>query len=475
MLNLSAPSVYLPPTQYSNSGKIQKGNKNVKRIIVCLLLGGAALTASSADVWAQAKAAFPKGSAETHLSFEDAFPKPFYKTSYFGPMLTGATIVLAGGFTYFTAGAGAPVAATGVSSVAAWLGGGGAGSYMAGLSTLGGWFGGNAVLGSAILNGISIGVTGGGAAFATLPAIAKVGVMASVAATALDGVAVFQKPETKNLSYRIRVAVPNEMGSKDIRTLTKKLNAVEVELIKELAEKSDKAYIRHLKERASLLKEGVKIGRATLKNGGSNEDRMALAILSKNAGYPELFKKLVDSIPTGKMKDSGYVDYLKAVDLIERGNTEKSISLLRKSWRLNPYALEQPLLLLNILGHQNFVAKEEEIRAIVAQARRDFNSNKYESSFSLVSLNFRLASMYLSDKRFPLAQQYFQDALDELSFIQKHLGNQSMKHMIQLGIANALFGQDKVTEANQKLETILKEVKNETEKSFIESQYAGNI
>jgi predicted negative regulator of RcsB-dependent stress response len=83
--------------------------------------------------------------------------------------------------------------------------------------------------------------------------------------------------------------------------------------------------------------------------------------------------------------------------------------------------------------------------------------------------------MYQLDKRYPLAQQYFQDALDELSFIQKHLGNQSMKHMIQLGIANALFGQDKVTEANQKLETILKEVKNEAEKSFIESQYAGNI
>ena len=310
---------------------LPKGNKNMKKTLVCISLVGAAHTALAVDVWDQTKAVFSKGVAQTHLSFEDAFPKPFYKTSYFGPVLTGATIVLAGGFTYFTAGAGAPVAATGVSSVAAWLGGGGAGSYMAGLSTLGGWFGGNAVLGSAILNGISIGVTGGGAAFATLPAIAKVGVMASVTATALDGVAVFQKPETKNLSYRIRVAVPDEMGSKGVRTLTRELNAVEVKLIKELGEKSDIAYIRLQKEKDALLSDGVRIGRTILNKGGSNEDRIVLAILSKNAGHPELFTKLVNSIPAGKMKDSGYVDYLKAVDFIERGNTGKSINLLRKS------------------------------------------------------------------------------------------------------------------------------------------------
>jgi hypothetical protein len=447
----------------------------MKKLFVCLALVGAAHMAYATDVWVKTKAVFSKDGSETHLSFEDAFPKPFYRTSYFGPVLTGATIVLAGGFTYITAGAGAPVAATGVSSVAAWLGGGGAGSYMAGLSTLGGWFGGNAILGSAILNGISIGVTGGGAAFATLPAIAKVGVMASVTATALDGVAVFQKPETQNLSYRIRVAVPIEMGSKDVRTLTKRLSAVEVKLIKELAEKSDKTYIRHLKEKDALLKDGVKMARSILKNGGSNEERMVLAILSKNAGYPELFNKLVNTISVVKMKDSGYVDYLKAVDLVERGNTEKAIGLLRKSWRLNPYALEQPLLLLNILGNQNFGAKEEEIRAIVEQAKRDFDSDKYESSFSLVSLNYRLASMYLLKKNYPLAQTYFQNSLDELSFVQKHLGNQSMKHMIQLGISNALFGQNKITEANEKLEAILKEIKTDAEKSFIEKQYAGNI
>ena len=45
-----------------------------------------------------------------HLSFQQLFPKPFYKKSYFGFALTGATVVLGGTYLFFTAGAGAPAA-----------------------------------------------------------------------------------------------------------------------------------------------------------------------------------------------------------------------------------------------------------------------------------------------------------------------------------------------------------------------------
>lgn len=66
---------------------------------------------------------------DLNLGFEDAFVRPFYTTSSFGFVVTGTAVVAAGAFSYFTAGAGAPVAATGVSTVASWVGGGGAGSY----------------------------------------------------------------------------------------------------------------------------------------------------------------------------------------------------------------------------------------------------------------------------------------------------------------------------------------------------------
>lgn len=111
-------------------------------------------------------------------------------------MVTGTAIVAAGTFTYFTAGAGAPAAATGVSTVASWVAGGGAGSYMAGLSTIGGWFGGNAMLGSAILNGISLG-TAGGMVVGALSAGQKALALGATAATAMDGIAIISRPETQ--------------------------------------------------------------------------------------------------------------------------------------------------------------------------------------------------------------------------------------------------------------------------------------
>lgn len=419
------------------------------------------------------KVVSPPADAVKSVGFASAFPKPFYKTTYFGPVLTGVTIIGAGAFSYLTAGAGAPIAATGVSSVAAWVGGGGAGSYMAGLSTIGGWFGGNAMLGSAVLNGISIGITGGGAAFSALPAVAKVGVMASVTATALDGVAVFQRPETQNLSYRIRLTVPRELGGKDVRLLSKQLYEVEEDLLKEIASKDGKTYIGLLQRKNALLQAGVKKGNTALKGGVNNEDLVVLAIVSKNAGQSELFTKLLGKVVVEKMKDTGYIDYLKAVDQIERGGTQKATDLLKRSWHMNPYALEQPLLLINILGAEGFVAKEGEIRAIVEQAKKDFSNNKYESSYSLVSLYYRLASMYLLGKKYGLAQTYFESALSELSFLQMHLGNKSMKSMIRLGIANAMYHQNKEAEAIKLVGEILMETNNDAESSFIRSQFVG--
>jgi tetratricopeptide (TPR) repeat protein len=453
----------------------------MKKLCVVVALLSAAQTVPALAAWDNTKdlankAMFWKDDSLTSLGFESAFHKPIHQKTYIGAILTGAAVVGAGTFVWFTAGAGAPAAGWGVSSVATWVGGGGAGSYMAGLSTIGGWFGGNAMLGSAILNGISIGVAGGGASsFASMTAIGKVGVMASVTASTLDGVALFKNPDTENLTYRIRLNVPEDLGSKEVRALTKHLRNLDASLLKADSHKNKMTYNHLVGEKAALLEKAVAKGKSALKTGAQNEDLLVLGVVAQNAGVSDLFEGLVKKVNVDRMEDTGYVDYLKAVASVERGDIESGTTLVRKSWRLNPYAVEPPLLLINILAHEKFAAKEEEIRGIVESATKTFNSNKYKPSYSLVSLNYRLATMYLVNKKYSLAQIYYEKAYDELSPLEKHWGSNYMKNIIRLGIANSMFGDSKKAQAQQLLEEILKGVKNDEEKKYIKKQYAGNI
>lgn len=438
----------------------------MKKLIVTLALLCAAQTAP----------AFFGGSESLEsLSFQSVFPKPFHKKSYFGFVLTGVTVVGAGAVTYFTGGAGAPAAATGVSSVASWVAGGGAGSYMAGLSTVGAWFGGNAMLGSAILNGISIGVVGGGGAFATLPAVAKVGVMASVTASTLDGVAFFQNPETQSLTYRIRLTVPEGLGSKNVRKLAEEFVDVERELLDNDVINDEKAYEELVEMRETLLTQAVSRGEQALKNRGSNEDLMVLGILTKNAARPDLFEILINKIDAEELDDAGYIYYLRAVALIERGDVASAENLLRESWRLNPYAIEQPLLLLNILGRGNIEPREGELLGIAADATDSFDSDKYQSAYSLVAINYRLATIYFNNKKYSKAQEYYEHAYAELPFMQKHIGSSNFGNTIRIGIANSLHGQKEDAAAKEIFEEVLGSTETDAEEDYIRSIYYGTI
>jgi len=236
--------------------------KILKLSMVAILSVG---TYSNAGVWQSTKevvnsAMFWKNKHLEDIDFKHIYPKKFYKKSYFGFVITGAAVVGAGAFTYFTAGAGAPAAATGTSAVATWVAGGGVGSYMAGLSTIGSWFGGNAILGAAILNGISIGTIGGGAStFAALSVLGKVGVMASVTAMGLDGVAYFSNPKTKNLEYKVKVVIPKNLGSRDTRKLVDNIYDTD-EKIQDALEDNDKIKQKMLFElKKEYNKEGIEL------------------------------------------------------------------------------------------------------------------------------------------------------------------------------------------------------------------------
>jgi tetratricopeptide (TPR) repeat protein len=454
----------------------------MKKLITAVLLLGLSQVALPLDSSVGTKGYAEKISAWRRnelkdVSFRSVYPKPLYRKNYFGLAITGTAVVGAGAFTYFTAGAGAPIAATGVSSVASLIGGGGAGSYMAGLSTLGGWFGGNAMLGSAILNGISIGVVGGGTSFASLPALGKVGVLASVTASAMDGVIVFQNTETKNLSYRIRLTVPEDLGTETVRQLATQLREIEKQMLDADLAKDGASFKQLAARKDAILQATLEIGQSALRDGASNEDQLVLCIIAKNAGKAELFDRLLGkiSVATEKMTDTGFVEYLQAVADIERGNPSDATNRLHRSWRNNPYAVEQPLLLINILGSESFRSHEDEIRTIVELATKNFDSEKYATSYSLVSLHYRLATMYLLDHNYSMAEAYFNNAYEKLSIFQKHIGSNSIKSTIRIGIANALYGQNKKDEAIELLGKILSDTKDKSERDYIMSQYAGQI
>lgn len=409
------------------------------------------------------------------LSFKKIFPKPIYKKTYFGAAIMGVTIVGAGAFTYFTAGAGAPAAATGTSTVATWVAGGGAGSYMAGLSTIGSWFGGNAILGASILNGISIGVIGGGTSFAALPAIGKVAVMTSVTASSLDGVALISNPDTKNLSYQVRLLLPTRVGSETIKTLVEDINEIDKEMMEADRENDATKYKSLAKRKEVIVNRGVILVKKSLTSTStSNEDLIVLAVFAKNVGDYTSFNKLINKVRLNKVKDIAYINYLRGVSLIENGNNKVAEKTLLKSYSQNPYAIEAPLLLVNLLG-QKFKLNEERILGITKKIEQDFSSNKYESGYSLVSLYYRVGTLYLINKRYDMARHYYEMAIQEMSWTQKYIGNKQMLNLVKLGVANSMFGKGEEFKSRELFNEIIKSCDNENQKKFFRSQYAATI
>jgi tetratricopeptide (TPR) repeat protein len=347
---------------------------------------------------------------------------------------------------------------------------------MAGLSTIGGWFGGNAMLGSAILNGISIGVVGGSAAkFAALPALGKVGVLTSVTATALDGVASFENPETQNLTYRVRLMLPVDMGSKSIRDFAKDFNALENDMQAADSKRDSKAYELLSKKKIEMANIGHKWAKqALVSKQSTNSDLIVFGVFSKNVGDFDLFEKLISRVTTSKVQDTGYVDYLRAIVSVEKGDLKTAENLLRKSFKLNPYAIEAPLLLVNMQG-RNFKRNEKDIVAIVKRAQKHYDADKYESGYSLVSMYYRVGTLYLLNKKYAHAKFYYELALDKTSMLQKYFGNKQMTNMIKLGIANAMYGQNNKKNADEMFLKIINESENAGEIDFFKNQYAGSL
>ncbi len=313
------------------------------------------------------------------------------------------------GVSYFTAGTGAPAAATGASAVASWVAGGGAGSYMAGLSMIGSWFGGNAILGAAILNGLSIGAIGGGlgSKVATMGILAKVGMGLSVTALGFDGIAYFRNPETGQLEYRVRIAIPKNLGSKEVRDLVDRIYAIQEEIQDALEEENGAKQ----KEAFELLEryknDGVlKLETKLMIRDLNPEDLLVLSVIASNESEYDLFNRALSQIDRSKLEDMGFLYYLDALDSLYHGGEEKALLYLKNASDENKYALEPVALRINLLGYGNFSQNESEIEDLVKFAKNNFDSDDYETPLSLVSIYYRVGTLYFINERYSKAQQY---------------------------------------------------------------------
>jgi len=454
----------------------------MKKTTLSLITSIALLSSSlHADLWQSTKeivnkAEFWKSKHLEDVDFKHIYPKKFYKKSYFGFVITGVAIAGAGAFSYFTAGAGAPAAATGVGAVATAVGGGGSGAYMAGLSTIGSWFGGNAILGASILNGISIGALGGGTStFAGLSILAKAGVMASVTAIGLDGVAYFQNPETKQLGYRVKIMIPKNLGSKDTRQLIDRMDEVEEE-ISDALEDGDGAKQQKLFElKHEYQKEAIELLKKKLSQKDNQEDLIVLGIIASNNAEYTLFDQAIKKIDSSTLDNTSFLNYLKGLNSLYKGNKKESLEFLDSSITENSYALEPIILSINILGEE-FLKNEVKIESLAKKAEENFDSDKYSSQYTLTGVFYRVATFYFQNKRYVSAQKYYEKAYNELGLLQKNFFGKELTHTLELAIINSLYQQNKIEQASKRYEDLIKDIDEDKseEKKKISEQYLGN-
>ncbi|MEI7983331.1 MAG: tetratricopeptide repeat protein [Bacteroidota bacterium] len=422
------------------------------------------------------KAMFWKDKHLQEISFRTLSPKPVYKKSYFSYIILGSTIVVGGAMTYFSAGAGAPVAATGVGTVASWVGGGGAGSYMAGLSTVGTMVGGNAITGAVILNGLSYGLLGGTmGSFASLSALSKFGVIANVTATTLDGVAILGKADSGSLYYSVRIPIPRDLGSKKTRMLVNEYYENEEKKIKALEKKDEAAALRYKKINDALMKSGEEIFSDVLNSKNpSQEDILVLGIINYEAGNVKDFQEAVRRLSNVKLAPNkrSYVDYLIAISWLLEGNEVNALWFLEKSSQQEPYALEPQVLAINILS-SNFQKNEDSIIKSIKFMEKNYDSDKYSGQYSLLAPYYRLATIYYNKGNYSQAGKFYERALEQIGFIQGLFDSgENLKKQIKLGIANCYYQQGDKYKANELYAKITKGLKGE-ELRNIKSQYAG--
>lgn len=418
---------------------------------------------------------------KNEYGFKHIYPKAFYKKSYFAPTAITAAVVSAVAVSYFTAGTGAPAAAAGVSSLASSIAGGGAGSYLAGLYAVGSWFGGGMVLGGAILNGVVLGsMAGGTLTLANMTMLQKIEASALVTAMGMDGIVYFKNPETGINEYRVRLEIPKDLGSEEVRQIVDNIYEAN-EAIIDAVEDGDTIKQKAMSESIKLYtKSAIELLEKKLETNEFNqEDIIVLSVIAWRNGNFDIFEKAISKTDTFKAENKGFLHYLYALKSLKINNTEQAIIDLDKSLNENKYALEPVILKINILSNTNFLKNEVEIDKLIQYATENFDSDKYATFLNLTSLYYRAGTIYFSNKEFSRAKNYYQKSLDNLGLLQKNFFGKQLKHTIELAIANSMYKEGEEIKADKIYYGIINDINEEDDiaeiKKIKESYLGSNI
>ena len=355
------------------------------------------------------------------LTFSSVYPRPFYEKSYFTWIVLGASIVAAGVVSYLTAGAGAPAAATGVSTVASWIGGGGAGSYMAGLSTVGSWFGGNAMLGAAILNGISIGTLGTASGKTALTLAARA---ANLVDMTLTGISFLKKEEDNKGVYVFNIRLPKDLGSGTVRKLVNRIYELEEDKQDALEKKDFKKAENIDQELYRLYKYGNSLlEKEFIKEKPSQENLLVLGIIAYKLGNIDNFAIALELIRENyKPKKDSFLKYLEGINVLstpEIYNSNKALNLFIDSYRQENYTIEPLIAIISLLG-DNYQLNKEKISLFVKLGEENYNPDKYIGR-PLIALYSRAANIAFNNQDWESALKYYSKEYDELGIIIKIL------------------------------------------------------
>lgn len=413
--------------------------------------------------------------------FSTIYPKAIYQKSYFGWLILATTIVVAGTVSYLTAGAGAPAAASGVSTVATVIGGGGPGSYMAGLSTVGSLVGGNAMVGAAILNGLSIGTIGTGST-TTLSMATKAALLTDIA---LSGMTLTASENSQNLYYLFDIPLPEDLGSGKVRRLVntiyndqeERADALEEGDMLKNAKMGELIEDRYAQGVYWLEKElNKKITRQ------SQENLLILGIMAYKMGYIDLFGQSLeqidklDALRLDKPSKRSFLNYLIGVYTLSsiQPDTRKALDYFEKSYREEPSAIEPYLATIMILG-DDFKTNHKKIESLIKEAAENYDEDKYSGRSSLVSLYFKAGTLFLRHHHYEKAAEYFERAYDSLGFLIKHLPiSTKIKNAIQIQWAMALkhFNQK---QSDAMLKDILERSDNLKEREELRQLYERDL
>lgn len=207
--------------------------------------------------------------------------------------------------------------------------------------------------------------------------------------------------------------------------------------------------------------------------GDSNRTTVLMAVIAQNSGRSADFRTLIGRIKLAPLKRRSYLDYLRAIAALQTGRATEAERLLHESWKAANFAIEPPILLAGVVGSRGFTSQESRIDEIASYADKNFKSNAYMTSASLVSLHYRIGTMALGAKRCERALAAFTKSQAELSTIEKYWSGKDIRNLLEIGEANALHCQGSRPEAHEVFKKVWERTSGKDARELLCAQYSG--